>query len=106
MNGVSELLILRLLSRREMYGYELVAAIRQASGEAIQLSEGGVYPLLHSMEHEQLLKSRRMQKDGRRRLYYRLTPKGKQRLEQTQDQWVRISSAIQAVLGGADAKSA
>ena len=50
MSGVPELLCLRLLSRREMYGYELVQAIYTATGEAIKLGEGAVYPVLHGLE--------------------------------------------------------
>jgi len=40
MSGVPELLLLRLLAKREMYGYELVRAIRQVTGDAISLGEG------------------------------------------------------------------
>ena len=66
MNGVTELLILHLLRRREMYGYELVGAIRDSTGDVIQLSEGGVYPLLHAMEHRGLLTCRRTAHDLKR----------------------------------------
>ena len=106
MNGVTQLLVLQLLARREMYGYELVAEIRRASGEVIQLSEGGVYPLLHAMEHQGLLSSRRLEKDGRTRLYYRLTGTGRRRLADSKQQWFKVTAAIQAVLGGADARPA
>ena len=50
MNGVPELLLLQLLATREMYGYELVQSIREQTAEAIQLSEGVVYPTLHALE--------------------------------------------------------
>ncbi|HEV8604638.1 MAG TPA: PadR family transcriptional regulator [Tepidisphaeraceae bacterium] len=102
-NGVPELLILRLLSRREMYGYELVSAIRVATGDVISVGEGCVYPILHTMEKNRLLGCRRVQKDGRGRLYYRLTEKGRKRLNQTSSHWQRISQAINSVLGDNDA---
>ena len=44
MSGVPELLVLRILAGREMYGYELVKAVRLVTGEAIGLGEGVVYP--------------------------------------------------------------
>ena len=50
MSGVPEILILRLLADREMYGYELVQAIEVATGQAIKLGEGVVYPVLHALE--------------------------------------------------------
>ena len=58
MAGVPELLILRLLQDREMYGYELVQAIRAETGDAISLGEGVVYTVLHTLEREAALKSR------------------------------------------------
>ena len=48
MNGVPELLILRELSDRELYGYELTRAIKARTKDAVFLSEGGLYPLLHA----------------------------------------------------------
>src|SRR5688500_9319617 len=103
MNGVPELLILRLLGRREMYGYELVRAIEEGTGGVIGLGGGGVYALLHWMERRGQLKSRRMEKDGRSRLYYRLTAAGRARSEETTGQWRRISAAIETAIGGGDA---
>ena len=100
MNGVPELLILRHLARREMYGYELVSAIRRSTGGAIELGEGCVYPILHAMEDKGQLTCRRMSKDGRSRLYYRVTDKGKARLRDITANWRRVSGAIRAVLGG------
>ena len=47
MNGVPELLVLSLLAR-EMYGYEIVNAVRESSGQAISVGEGCIYPLLHA----------------------------------------------------------
>ena len=59
LNGVPELLILRLLCRQPMHGYELVEAIRLASGEALQFGEGCVYPVLHRLQKQRMLASRR-----------------------------------------------
>lgn len=99
LNGVPELLILRLLKDHEMYGYELVQAIRTASSEAIILGEGVVYPLLHTLEREGALQSRRQTVAGRNRIYYTLTPAGDKRLTQTATAWTRITQAVSGVLG-------
>ena len=59
LNGVPELLILSLLSRRPMYGYELVQAIRQSTAGTLEFGEGCVYPILHRLEAEGLLGGKR-----------------------------------------------
>jgi PadR family transcriptional regulator PadR len=94
MNGVPELLILRLLEGREMYGYELVQAIRARTNDEISLGEGVVYPVLHALERESALKSRRKEVNGRTRVYYTVTAKGGKRLAALVGQWNRIAGAV------------
>lgn len=100
MAGVPELLVLRLLSAREMYGYELVQAVRSHSAGAIVLGEGVVYPLLHALESDGALKSSRRDVAGRSRVYYALTPKGAKRLAALAADWSALSGAVHAVLEG------
>ena len=94
MNGVPELVILKLLENREMYGYELVQAIRNETGGAISLGEGVIYPVLHALERQNALKSRRKTIKGRTRVYYTVTQKGSKRLSALAGQWDRIAGAI------------
>jgi PadR family transcriptional regulator PadR len=101
MTGVPEILILRLLADREMYGYELVQAIELATGEAIKLGEGVVYPVLHSLEESGCLRSRRKLVSGRTRVYYSVTALGKKRLARVIRDWSRITRAVSQVLEGA-----
>ena len=98
MSGVPELLLLRLLDQREMYGYELVRSIRVATGEVISLGEGVIYPVLHGLERNGALKSRRKPVGGRTRVYYSLTAKGRTRLEKLQTDWRRIQDGITSAL--------
>jgi PadR family transcriptional regulator PadR len=98
MTGVPELLLLRLLEQREMYGYELVKAIRLVTGEAISLGEGVIYPALHALEKSGALKSRRKLVNGRTRVYYSLNAKGRQRLARLQSDWERINAGVAAAL--------
>ena len=102
MTGVPELLILRLLARREMYGYELVRAIRAATSDAIGLSEGVVYPALYALERKGALKARRKAVNGRSRIYYAMTPKGRRRLEELTGEWQRVTDGIRAALAEPD----
>ena len=98
MSGVPELLVLRLLSQREMYGYELVRAIRLTSDDKIVLAEGVVYPVLHALEQQGALRSKEKAVDGRTRIYYRVTSKGHRRLETLVDGWERLSLGIRPFL--------
>ena len=101
MSGLPELAILRLLQDREMYGYELVQAIRASSRSVLNLSEGVVYPLLHALEKSGALKSRRRSVSGRSRVYYSLTAKGARRLSALTSRWSELDAAVQTLMGGA-----
>ncbi len=98
MSGVPELLLLRLLDQSEMYGYELVRSIRSATGEAITLGEGVIYPVLHALERNGALRSRRKAVGGRTRVYYSLTAKGRKRLDELREDWHRIQGGVASAL--------
>jgi PadR family transcriptional regulator, regulatory protein PadR len=100
MNGVPELLILRTLEAQEMYGYELVQAIRAKTNQAITLGEGVVYPALHALEADGMLKSRRKLVNGRTRVYYALTRKGEKHLAGLVRHWQHITNAVTLAMGG------
>ena len=101
MNGVPELLILRLLQQDEMYGYEIVQAIRGRTGGVIAFGEGVVYPVLHGLERDGALRTRRKKVNGRSRIYYSVTASGSRRLADLSQTWVSLTTAIQAMLMGA-----
>jgi PadR family transcriptional regulator PadR len=100
MNGVPELLILRMLRSREMYGYEIVQAIREETDDVVNLAEGVVYPILHALERAGALTSRRAVINGRSRIYYALSPTGSSRLAELTGLWSRLTQALQQVLRG------
>ena len=99
MSGVPELLLLRLLDGKEMYGYELVRSVREVTDEAVSLGEGVIYPVLHALERDGALSSRRKAVGGRTRVYYSLTGRGRRRLKDLSADWVRIQGGIAAALG-------
>jgi len=98
MSGVPELLLLRLLTDEELYGYEIVRKIREATGDAISLGEGVVYPVLHSLEAAGALRSRRRVVGGRERVYYTATKRGRARLANLAAHWTRINDGIRLAL--------
>ncbi len=100
MNGVPELLILRLLQNQEMYGYEIVQSIRDRTAEVVAVGEGVVYPVLHALESDGALRSRRKTVNGRSRIYYSLTPAGTRRLAALSHTWSHLAAAVQTVLTG------
>ena len=100
LNGVPELLVLKLLSRREMYGYEIVKAILAETGETLAFGEGCIYPWLHYLEQEKLVSSRRKEVGGRSRNYYGLTRRGVKRLEELAADWDRITSGVALLMQG------
>lgn len=102
LNGVPELLILRLLSQRAMYGYELVQTIKLASGNDLEFGEGCVYPILHRLEGEKFLKAVEQVVGARTRIVYETTAKGRARLADSISTWERISNAVNHALQGGE----
>jgi PadR family transcriptional regulator PadR len=102
LNGVPELLLLGLLARRPMHGYELVQAIRAATGGGLEFGEGCIYPILHRLESQGILKADREQVAGRVRLVYRILPKGQARLVQFETTWQRVVAAVNRALEGGE----
>jgi PadR family transcriptional regulator, regulatory protein PadR len=100
MNGVPELLILRLLQQEEMYGYEIVQAIHSRTDDVIAVGEGVIYPVLHGLEREGALTSRRKRVNGRCRIYYSVTAKGSRRLSDLTQAWTDLAGAIRKMLKG------
>jgi PadR family transcriptional regulator, regulatory protein PadR len=100
LNGVPELVVLQLLARRPMYGYELLRAMERSSGDVLAFGEGCIYPILHRLEMEGHLASRRETAQGRSRVVYRLTASGHKRLAGQIATWRSVAAAIhQVVLG-------
>jgi PadR family transcriptional regulator PadR len=99
LNGVPELVLLQSLARRTMYGYELVRTIERASDNKLAFGEGCIYPILHRLESNGHLASRRENVGGRSRVVYRLTPSGRKRLAGQLANWRAIVEAVNKTLG-------
>lgn len=106
LNGVPELVILQLLAGQPMYGYELVQQIRANSGEQLTFGEGCVYPILHRLEAQGFLTSKRENVGGRSRVVYRVSRQGKKRLAHATAEWQRVVTAVGVILNGGQHGSA
>ena len=96
LDGVPELLVLRLLAHEEMYGYQLVSEIQKRSEGAFDFGEGCIYPVLHRLVAQRQLLERQQEVSGRTRRYYRLSEAGKKRLALLEGTWKQVSATITA----------
>lgn len=97
-SGSMAMMILRLLSEKDMYGYEMIDTLRQRSQNVFELKAGTLYPLLHNLEEKYFLTSYEQEVLGKTRKYYRITKEGKRHLEQKRSEWQEYSRAVTNVL--------
>ena len=73
--------------------------MKQLSEDALRVEEGSLYPALHRMEQDGLIRPEwRASENNRRAKYYSLTRKGRKQLEAELATWERLSTAIALVL--------
>ena len=93
--GVMDLCVLKILEKKDCYGYELVQKI----SKDIQISEGTLYPILRRLEKEGYLeKYFRESKEGPSRKYYGLTRKGAQKSKQLNQEWTEFTKKVNKIL--------
>lgn len=97
-SGSMGMLILRLLSEKDMYGYEMIDTLKMRSENVFELKAGTLYPLLHGLEEKHFLKSYEQEVPGKVRKYYQITPEGRKYLEQKKEEWKEYSKAVGNVL--------
>lgn len=100
-SGHLDLLLLAALQGEPRHGYAVMERVRTASGGRFDYPEGTVYPALHRLEADGMLRSRWSEVDGRRRRVYELTAKGSGALDSRRRDWERFSQSVTAVLEGA-----
>ena len=101
LKGIAPVVVLEILSRWPMYGYELSQAIEQRSGNILTLGKGTLYPLLYNLEAKKLIKGKWQSETGRKRRYYSITSKGKDQLATQKDQLKELHTGLNLVFGGA-----
>ncbi|HEY7604062.1 MAG TPA: helix-turn-helix transcriptional regulator [Gaiellaceae bacterium] len=96
--GSLDALVLAALAAEPGHGYAIVRRLRARSDDVFRFSEGTVYPVLHRLEHEGLVRSRWTPARGRRRRVYRITPGGREALAVRRLEWQTFARAVEAVL--------
>ena len=99
MGGSATLLILSLLTQREMYGYEIIQELAARSEDAFRMQEGTLYPLLHTLERDGHIASRVQLVSGRPRRYYHITDSGRTLLADKRRQWEVVDQMLRGLSG-------
>jgi PadR family transcriptional regulator, regulatory protein PadR len=100
LQGMLDMLVMRAVADEALHGYALVHRLRLISGDRLHIPQGSLYPALHRLENQGMLKSSwGPTSTGRDAKFYRLTAKGKKRLESEVADWKELSTAIAMVLG-------
>ncbi len=106
LKGTLSLLILSLLSRKSMYGYEIAATVHQETDGAFTWREGSLYPNLHKMQADGLIVGEWEEKEtGRKRRYYHITEKGRAALREKVQAWTELSHAVNRILENTDGQA-
>lgn len=98
-SGSTAMLVLKLLSEKDMYGYEMIEALRERSQNVFELKAGTLYPLLHGLEEKGLLTVYEKEAGNKIRKYYSITKQGRKTLEEKKGEWELYSKAVAGVLG-------
>lgn len=102
LKGIAPVVVLEILSRGPMYGYELSQAIEQRSGDILTLGKGTLYPLLYNLEAKKLVKGKwETNEASRNRRYYSITSKGKEQLTRQKAQLRELQVGLNLVFGAA-----
>ncbi len=94
----SKPIVLAILARGENYGYAIIQEVRERSKGRLEWTEGMLYPVLHRLEAQKLVRARWVVGElGRKRKYYRLSPQGTRALESEREDWRVVQGTLQAL---------
>ncbi len=97
-SGHLDMLLLAALRSGPLHGYAIIEQMRRASDNRFDYPEGTIYPALHRLEDDGLLRSRWSNVEGRKRRAYELTARGRKALTQRKQDWEQFAAGVQAVL--------
>ena len=97
--GTLDVLILKSLANESRHGWAIAKRIQAVSGDVLQIKQGSLYPALHRLEHQGLIRAEwRKNETGRDARFYSLTRAGRALLQAELEQWDRLSAAIDLTL--------
>lgn len=98
--GVLAMVILSLLSKADMYGYQLVQETNRITEGRITTQEGSLYPVLYKLQEQGFVSDRKVLVGKRMtRVYYHIEPTGEERLKQLLRDYERIAEGLRMILG-------
>jgi transcriptional regulator len=101
LRGTLDLLILRALTRGRLHGFAVMRFIEDATGDALQIEEGSLYPALYRLEDRGWIQSEMgVSENNRRARFYRLTPRGRAQLKTEVADFRRFVTAVFQVIEG------
>ena len=101
LRGTLDLLILRALTRGRLHGFAVMRFIENATGAALQIEEGSLYPALYRLEDRGWIESEMgLSENNRRARFYRLTPAGRAQLKTEVADFRRFVTAVFQVIEG------
>ena len=98
LRGSLDLMVLSVLAGGKKYGYLIQKEVREASASRVDLSAGTLYPLLHRLEDDGLVRSVWDKSTGRDRKWYELTAAGRKRLTVQAQEWTDYAACIRQLL--------
>jgi transcriptional regulator len=98
MRGSLDLMVLSVLADQSQYGYAIQKQIRDASKGQVKLPAGTLYPLLHRLESDRMIRSRWDDSTGRQRKWYEITASGRKQLASQAKQWKSHSQCVERLL--------
>lgn len=99
LQGTLDLLILETLQWGPQHGYGISVAIRNRSGEILQVDTGSLYPALHRLAKQKWISSEwKVSENKQRAKYYKLTSAGKKQLLRERSKWEQLKDAIAGVM--------
>jgi PadR family transcriptional regulator PadR len=100
--GSTSILILSLLEKEDMYGYQISQKLKTDSENVFEMKEGTLYPMLHALENDNAISSYWLDaENGKKRKYYQITKEGKKLLSDKKKEWNVYTKAVNSIIGGA-----
>ena len=103
LQGTLDMLILKVVALGPIHGYAIAQRLQQISRDVLQVQQGSLYPALHRLEKRGWVRAEwAASETGREARFYNLTREGRRQLEDQRANWVRLSTAVTAVLNTAE----
>ena len=98
MNGRFDFLVLHLLSKEKMYGFQIIKKLCDATDVEIEMKTGTLYPLLQTLENNGYIAASLVTINGRERKVYHITERGRKYLSEQKERWIRYRTIANKII--------